>query len=85
MSGRYVVIVNVPGYGPEDEPTECETWVDALTTLATQLELTWDTDPRDATEAELDALLREIARLRFEHPRYLDMQFGPYAHCIDRI
>jgi hypothetical protein len=79
---HYIVCVNMPGYLPEAEPAECDTWRGALDALAEELRHTgegW------GTEAELTRLLTELDRLRYEAPRFLHMELGPYVHTLDRV
>lgn len=81
----YVVVVNVPGFMPEDEPAECMSWEEACDTLLGELWRTWETDPRASKEADLDAAIDRVRRYRGGPPDAVSVWLGAYAHSIDRL
>src|SRR5262249_9389354 len=47
---RYVVLVNAPGYLPDNEPTTHDTFEEARAQILRDLEMTWNTIMPDATD-----------------------------------
>lgn len=83
MAAYWTVIVNVPGFMPEAEPIECGDWLEACDTLAEELQTTFETDARGATETDLDNALALVRAYR-PHPAPFTVQLGPYAHSVER-